>query len=56
MLIEIPIIKQNINDFETIMNNADGLVDEVKKLEDIQSELNSKQEELVVLAKKFYEL
>ncbi|MDO7786881.1 hypothetical protein [Desulforamulus aquiferis] len=53
MLIEIPQIKKNLKDFDAIRENAEGLVEEVKNLDDIQQEQSNKSKELVVLAKTF---
>lgn len=53
MLIEIPLIKKNLKDFDTIRENAEGLVAEVQNLDKVQREQKHKTRELVMLAKTF---
>ncbi|MDD3653751.1 MAG: hypothetical protein PHO01_06150 [Desulfotomaculaceae bacterium] len=53
MLIEIPLIKKNLKDFDAIRENAEGLVDEVKELDKTKQEQSKRTKELAVLAKTF---
>jgi len=53
MLIEIPLIKKNLKDFEAIKENAEALVEEAQNLNKIQLEYDNKTKEMVVLAKTF---
>ena len=55
MLIQIPVIKKNIKDFNAIRQHAEGLVTEVEKLDNVQKEHSKKTRELVSLAKTFTE-
>jgi hypothetical protein len=53
MLLEIPLIKKNIKDFEAIRDYAEGVVSEVQQLDKLQREFDAKTRELVALAKTF---
>lgn len=53
MLIEIPLIRKNLKDFDAIRENAEALVAEVKNLDGLQREQKNKTRELVMLAKTF---
>ncbi|MGI6651572.1 MAG: hypothetical protein ACOX4Y_07440 [Limnochordia bacterium] len=52
-LLQIPVIKQNIADFEVVQNQAEDVVQVVQALDDRQKELQRLHGELAVLAKTF---
>lgn len=53
MLIEIPLIKKNIQDFEAIRDHAEAVVAEVQKFDKLQKDFDDKTKELIILAKTF---
>ncbi|MCK4259599.1 MAG: hypothetical protein KAX49_11515 [Halanaerobiales bacterium] len=53
MLLEIPIIKANIKDFEVIRQHAEAVVEEVQKLDQFKQKYDEKTKELIRLAKTF---
>jgi len=53
MLLEIPVIKQNLEDFKVIRDHADSVVAEGEKLDRLQKELAAKTRAMVSLAKTF---
>ncbi|MBU7005802.1 hypothetical protein [Phosphitispora fastidiosa] len=54
MLMQIPVIKQNLKDFAAIRDHAQGVVDEVAELDRLQGDLGAKTREMVRLARTFY--
>jgi len=54
MLMQIPVIKQNLKDFAVIRDHAQGVVDEVSELDRMQGDLGVKTREMVRLARTFY--
>ncbi|MDK2889111.1 MAG: hypothetical protein PWP72_1989, partial [Thermoanaerobacter sp.] len=55
MLLEIPVIKQNLRDFALIRDAAEGVVEEVEVLDQLQKEFDARTKEIVRLARSFYE-
>ena len=52
-LMQIPVIKQNIADFEIVQSQAEDVVQVVQALDEKQKELERRQKELVILARTF---
>ncbi|MDD2432344.1 MAG: hypothetical protein PHX01_01375 [Clostridia bacterium] len=55
MLLEIPVIKQNLQDFALIRDAAEGVVEEVEVLNQRQKTFTAQTKEIVRLARSFYE-
>ncbi|MGI6554145.1 MAG: hypothetical protein ACOX2P_01815 [Bacillota bacterium] len=55
MLLEIPVIKQNLQDFALIRDSAESVVKEVEVLDRLQKEFDAATEEIVKLSRSFYE-
>lgn len=55
MLLEIPVIRQNLQDFALIRDAAEGVVEEVEALDRLQKEFDARTKEIVRLARSFYE-
>jgi hypothetical protein len=55
MLLEIPVIRQNLQDFALIRDAAQGVVEEVEALDRLEKDFAAKTKEIVRLARSFYE-